>query len=272
VISQLIQETQLWGFELVMAGNLKGYLDRYSNPETIIPEADKRGLDYYACASYADGTKLSIEMALVANGYGMRAAVPGMYGPRTGEVLDVFDAFALDEMWKDRRPAVDYMLGAKPVGGVFAVGYCEHPYQQFMLSWFPAQQGEGPFYVFHRPYHLIHIEAMHTVAMAALEGEALLAPDCGFKTNVYAYAKKDLKAGEILDGIGGFSCYGKIENCEENRTKPGLPVCLIEKVAAKRDIKKDEKIFFEDVKIPGGSDNFELFDEAVARSESMSNK
>ena len=70
VLKRLINEIELWGFQTVLAGNMKGYLDRYSNPTAIIPEAEKRFMDYQMCASYTDGTKLCIEMALIANAIG----------------------------------------------------------------------------------------------------------------------------------------------------------------------------------------------------------
>ena len=65
-----------------MAGNIKGFLDRYANPTTIIPEADKRNLDYKMCTAYTDGTKLNIEMALLANALDLKTIVPGMHGPK----------------------------------------------------------------------------------------------------------------------------------------------------------------------------------------------
>ena len=67
VMQRLVRDIRLWGFELVMVGNIKGFLDRYANPTSIIPEADKRFLDYKMCTGYTDGTKLSVEMALMAN-------------------------------------------------------------------------------------------------------------------------------------------------------------------------------------------------------------
>ena len=220
VIRRLIDDLQLWGFELVMAGNIKGFLDRYSNPTKIIPEADKRNLDYKMCASYTDGSKLCVEMALVANAYGLSTAVPGMYGPRADNIHDVFDLFDFDALWKDKNPVVDYVLGAKPYVGVFAIGYCDNKYQQSMLDWFPPEMGRQPFYLFYRPYHLIHIEAMACVAEAFLDRQSLLKPRYGFCTNVYAYAKKDLREGDELDGIGGYAIYGLIENCAMNEENP----------------------------------------------------
>jgi len=272
VLRHLINELEFMGFELVMAGNIKGYLDRYANPTTIIPEADKRNLDYRMCASYTDGTKLCIEMAVLANGLGLRTAVPGMYGPRANHVHDVFDLFDLDALWEGKRPFVDYILGAKPAGGVFAIGYTDNEYQQSTLAWFPPQMGPGPFYLFYRPYHLGHFEAMACVAEAVLDGCSVLKPDFGFQTNVYAYAKRDLDKGERLDGIGGYTCYGLIENCSENDDHPGIPICLAQSVTLKRNVAKDEKIFTEDVIYDPADFQFKLYLKAVEQSKTRLNR
>lgn len=250
VIRRLADELELWGFELVMAGNIKGFLDRYADPTTIAPEADKRALDHRMCASYTDGTKLGVEMALVANGLGLRVDVPGMHGPRVASVYDVFDHFDFDALWRDRRGVVDYLLGATPTGGVFAVGYTAERFQQFTLDWFPPRMGPGPFYIFYRPYHLGHIEAMTTVAEAVLDRRALLQPTHGLRTNVFAYAKRPLRRGERLDGIGGYACYGLIENCagEGAAAAPGLPICLADGVTLRRDLARDERVRMEDVR------------------------
>jgi predicted homoserine dehydrogenase-like protein len=246
-VRRLIDDVQLWGFELVIAGNVKGYLDRYSNPTTIVPEAQKRFLDPKMCASYTDGTKLSVEMALVANAYDLVTMVPGMRGPRAGKITDVFDVFDLESIHESGRPVVDYVLGSRPPGGVFVVGYCDDAYQRGMLGWFPSDVGKGPFYVFERPYHLVHIEAMKCIVEAFLDRDPLLRPAYGFKTNVYAYAKRDLRKGEMLDGLGGYACYGLIENCSDNLGRAGLPICLAEDIALASDVAKDQKIFMDDV-------------------------
>lgn len=247
VIKHLVDELRFWGFDLVMAGNIKGFLDRYSDPTKIIPEADKRMLDYKMAAAYTDGTKLNIEMALIANALGLSAPIPGMRGPRARDVRDVLTLFDLPTLWKTREPIVDYVLGAEPLGGVFAIGYTENAYQRSMLAWFPPKMGTGPFYVFYRPYHLSHVEAMSSVAGVYLDRRHDLRPDFGLKTNVYAYAKRALHAGETLDGIGGYTCYGLIENVGEKNNNPGLPICLAVDMAVKRDISRDEKITMQDV-------------------------
>lgn len=259
VIQRLMREVTLWGFEPVMAGNIKGFLDRYANPTTIVPEADKRFLDYRMCTAYTDGTKLCVEMALVANALDMETDVPGMHGFRARKVLEALDLFDFDRLCSNNKAVVDYMLGAEPHGGVFVVARCDSPFQQKMMNYFPSRQGTGPFYVFSRPYHLCHVEAMQCVAEAYLDHETLLQPTYGFKTNVYAYAKRDLQAGETLDGLGGYTCYGLIENCSENEKSPGLPICLAEDVVLNKDVAKDKKILLQDVTYDSNRPDFQLY-------------
>ncbi len=269
VIKRLVDEVTLWGFELIMAGNIKGFLDRYANPTSIVPEADKRFLDYKMCTAYTDGTKLSVEMALVANALGLETDRPGMHGPKTKELLEVFDHFDFDQISQGRGAVVDYVLGSKPYGGVFVVAKSDHPFQQAMMNYFPSQMGKGPYYVFDRPYHLCHVESMQCVAEAFLDHEALLQPTAGFVTNVYAYAKRDLRKGESLDGIGGYTCYGMIENCSENEVRGGLPVCLADEVTLKRGIAKDEKIFMEDIVYDSNRQDYRLYALALEESHAV---
>jgi predicted homoserine dehydrogenase-like protein len=244
VIKRLVDDLTLWGFDLAMAGNIKGFLNREADPENTRPEADKRKLDYRMCTAYTDGPKLSVEMALLANALGLRADVPGMHGPRADHVYQALELFDLDAL-RSGGAVVDYVLGAQPDGGVFAIGHCEHPYQRDMMAYY--KMGPGPYYVFYRPYHLCHIELMAGLVAAHLDGEALLEPAAGFRTDVYAWAKRDLKAGEVLDGVGGFTCYGMIENCDGPWLKGHLPICLSEGLRVKRDIPKDAPIALRDV-------------------------
>jgi predicted homoserine dehydrogenase-like protein len=268
VIKRVVDEMTLWGFEPVMAGNIKGFLDLYSNPTKIIPEADKRRLDYRMATAYTDGTKLNIEMALVANALGMRTDKIGMHGPRAGTVHEVLSLYDFPTLHRAGAPVVDYILGAEPGGGVFAVGYCDHPYQVPMLQYY--KMGDGPYYLFYRPYHLCHIEAMRGVAEAVLAGISLLEPRYGFRTNVFAYAKKDLKFGETLDGIGGYACYGLIENGDPATAPDGIPICLTEHVTLKRDIRKDERIPMDAVAFDANRFDFATYALALEASATIS--
>ena len=257
VLKHLIDDVQQWGFSLVMAGNIKGFLDRYATPATVVAEADKRNLDYRACASYTDGTKLNIEMAISANAFGLSTKKAGMHGPACNSIDELERMFNLPALWRERQPFVDYLLGANPGGGVFVVGYCDHPYQRQMLQYY--KMGDGPFYTFYRPYHLCHVESMACVQNAVLHHKALMQPKFGFVTNVYAYAKRDLKTGETLDGVGGETCYGLIENCKDQQDASGIPICLADQVRLKRSFKKDEKILLCDVDYDPQRFDFLLF-------------
>lgn len=269
VLKRLMNDTELWGFKTVMAGNMKGFLDRYSDPTKIIPEAAKRFMDPRMCASFTDGTKLGIEMALTANAIGGKVITPGMVGPRVKDVYTVFEHVDFESVWDTDTPLVDYVLGAQPSGGVFVVGFNDHPHQVETLSWYPCHLGPGPFYVFHRPYHLGHIESVSCIAEAYLDGWAVLQPTHGFSTNVYAYAKKDLRPGEEMDGIGGYAAYGLIENCSENQLRPGLPICLANHVVVTRDIRRDDKIYWDDVTIPPDGPAFKYFELAQKASDAV---
>lgn len=262
VLKNLIDEIRSWGFELVMAGNIKGFLDRYATPDTIVAEAEKRNLDYRMCTSYTDGTKLNIEMAILANAFDLRPTRAGMLGPRAGQVSEVFERFDFAALRESGRPVVDYILGAEPGGGVFVVGYCAAPYQRAMLSYY--KMGDGPFYLFQRPYHLCHIEAVKAVFMAVVRGECFMAPEAGLRTNVFAYAKRDLPAGAVLDGIGGFDCYGQIEEVESRDLPPGLPIGLAEGVALRRALPRDGRIAMSDVIHDADRPDFQLYASALA--------
>lgn len=268
VLKRIIDEISLWGFELVMAGNIKGFLDRYSNPVKIIPEADKRNLDYKMCTSYTDGTKLNIEMAIIANALGMKTPVAGMLGPQASHVTEVTELYDFDALWQgDKTPVVDYILGAEPGGGVFVVAYNDHPYQRQMLDYYKL--GKGPYYVIYRHCHLCHVEAMRTIADIAIAGVPLLQPWQGLRTNVFAYAKRDLKAGELLDGLGGHTCYGLLENCDPGTRSNRLPVLLADHVRLTRDIPRDSMINFEDIIYNTSDEAFSLYFNTVEISKTL---
>ena len=265
VIKRLVDDLRLWGFDLVMAGNIKGYLDRYANPTSIVPEADKRNLDYRMCTAYTDGTKLGVEMALLANALDLKPPVPGMHGPQADHVEEVHDLFDLDTLWKKHGPVVDYILGAEPDGGVFAVGYCEDPYQQRMMEYY--KRGDGPFYIFYRPYHLCHVEAMDAIATAVLDDSSLLQPEYGHVADVYAYAKTDLEPGDELDGIGGYACYGLIEDCADQDDPAGVPMTLADDAHVTTTIKKDEKIPASQIEIDESRADVRLYNQSLATGQ-----
>lgn len=253
VLLRMLEEIELWGLEVVMAGNIKGFLDRYATPASILEEAKLRNLDPIACAAMTDGTKLNIEMALVANATGLVPARPGMIGPRAGHVSEVFDKFDLESL---RSPGVvDYLLGAEPGGGVFAIGYCEHPVQREYLKYY--KMGDGPFYLFYRPYHLCHLETPYAIASLAIGKRPILIPQGQRVADVVAYAKRDLPAGAEVDiGLGGEQLYGMIEKQAIIRSSELVPISLFEqeagqqKVRMRRPVTKDQALTWADIELP----------------------
>jgi len=248
VIMNLYRFVKAVGCKPVLAGNIKGLHDPYRTPETQRGYAAKYHQKPRMVTSFADGTKISMEMAVVANGTGFKAGKRGMYGPHCAHVNDALTLFPLDQLLNGGL--VDYIVGAEPAAGVFVLGYNEHPIQRRYMKYY--KMGDGPLYIFYTPYHLCHLEVPLTVARAVLFQDAAVAPIAGPVTGVITAAKRDLKAGEVLDGIGGFTCYGLLENSEVCQAENLLPMGLSQGCRLTRDIPKDQVITYADVELPEG--------------------
>jgi predicted homoserine dehydrogenase-like protein len=247
-IMNLYRFVKAIGCQPVLAGNIKGLHDPYRTPETQRGYAAKYHQKPRMVTSFADGTKISMEMATVANGTGFKVGKRGMYGPHCAHVKDALNLFPMDQLLDSGL--VDYLVGAEPAPGVFILGYNEHPIQQQYLKYY--KMGDGPLYVFYTPYHLCHLEAPLTVARAVLFQDAALTPIAGPVCDVITAAKRDLKTGEMLDGIGGFTCYGLLENSEVCQAENLLPMGLSQGCRLKRDIPRDQVITYDDVELPEG--------------------
>jgi len=236
------------GYRPVLAGNVKGFLDHHRNPDTQKGFADAHGQRPFMVTSFADGTKLSLEATTLANATGFKVARPGMEGRRLGHVRDLLALYDPKELLD--QPVVEYVLGAEPGSGAFVVGYNDDPQLMPYMSYFKF--GEGPLYMFYRPFHLTHLEAPLSVARAVLFGDAAIAPAGGPVCEVATIAKRDLEAGEELDGIGGFDCYGLIDNIENARRDDALPIGLAAGARLTRAVPKDQPIRNADVTLPAG--------------------
>ena len=207
-----------------MAGNIQGFLDRYTDPVKIAPEADLRGLDHRMCAAYTDGSKLGIEMALVANACGLRVMTPGTRRkPCVDAVEDVLALFDFDAIAADAPAVVDYVLGARPHGGVFVVGRCDDAYQRSMLKYY--KMGSGPFYLFYRPYHLCHIEAIRCIAEAFLDGQDCLqwTTACSRTSSPTRSARSDAAPGSMAWAALRVTALSKTGLGGPRRRAPALP-------------------------------------------------
>jgi predicted homoserine dehydrogenase-like protein len=130
------------------------------------------------------------------------------------------------------------------------LGLHDHPVQRHYLELYKL--GPGPLYCFYTPYHLCHFEVPNTVARAVLFGDAALAPQGPPMVEVVATAKVDLRAGEILDGIGCYMTYGQCENVDVARTAELLPMGLAEGCKLRRSVERDRVLTFDDVELPEG--------------------
>jgi predicted homoserine dehydrogenase-like protein len=248
VIMNLYRFVRSIGFRPVLAGNIKGLQDPYRTPETQRGFAEKYHQKTRMVTSFADGTKVSMEMAVVANATGHRVGQQGMYGPRCSHVKEALTLFPLDQLLDGGL--VDYILGAEPSPGVFVIGHNEHPIPRRYMTY--HKMGDGPLYAFYTPYHLCNFEVPLTVARAALFHDAAIAPRGGPVCEVMTVSKRDLRAGEVLDGIGGFTCYGVLDNREAFQAGGFLPMGLSDGCQLLRDMRRDEPIAYRDVELPAG--------------------
>lgn len=248
VAMTLLRYLRAVGLKPVAAGNLKGLIDRYRTPETQREFAAKYNQNAAKVTSFADGTKLSMETTILANATGFQVGQRGMYGPKCAHVREMAALLPADKLLA--TGLVDYALGAEPHTGAFVIALEENERKRKELSYY--KMGEGPFYVFYTPYHLPHIQIASTIARAALFNDATVAPLGAPVCEVATLAKRDLKAGEILDGIGGFMSYGVIENGEPFRRENLLPAGVAGGCQLLRPVAKDAPITYGDVKLPEG--------------------
>lgn len=248
VIMNLFRYVKSIGLDPVLAGNMKGLQDPYRTPETQRAFAEMHNQEPRMVTSFADGSKISMEMAVVANATGFGVGTRGMFGHRCEEVDDAKNLFDLDKYVGSG--IVDYVLGAKPPGGVFVIGHQPDPIQMQYLNYYKL--GDGPFYVFYTPFHICHFEAPLTVARAVHFADASIAPAGKPIVDVLTVAKQDLKAGQTLDYIGGFDTYGVAENSDICLRDGLLPMGLAEGCVLTRDVSKDAVVSYADVTLPEG--------------------
>ncbi len=250
VIMNLYRFVKSIGVRPVLCGNIKGLQDPYRNPTTQEGFAKKWGQKPHMVTSFADGTKISFEQAIVANATGMRVAQRGMFGPTVPSGTPIRETVNLypQEALLEGPGIVDYVVGADPGPGVFVLGTHDNPQQKHYLNLYKL--GEGPLYCFYTPYHLCHFEVPITVARAVLFHDATIAPIGPPMVDVVAAAKRDLKADETLDGMGHYMTYGLAENSDVTAAENLLPIGLAEGCRLKRDIPKDQVLTYDDVELP----------------------
>jgi len=246
VAMTLLRYLRSIGLQPVAAGNLKGLVDHYRTPETQRGFAERYGQNPQKAASFADATKLSMEATILANATGFRVGQRGMYGPACEDVQQIAQRLPAEEMLAGGL--VDYALGAAPHTGAFVIVHEPHPAKQRLLAY--GKMGDGPFYVFHTPFHVPHVQIAATIARAVLAHDATVCPLDGPVCETVAIAKRHLRAGELLDGVGGFCAYGLVDNAAAAGAADALPMGVAEGCRLLRDIPRDQAICYSDIELP----------------------
>jgi predicted homoserine dehydrogenase-like protein len=240
------------GIRPVLCGNIKGLHDPYRTPTTQAEFAARWGQKPHMVTSFADGTKVSFEQAIVANATGMGVGKRGMFGPTVPANTPIEQAATSlpAEQFMDGPGIVDYVVGAAPSPGVFVLGTIENPLQRHYLELYKL--GKGPLYCFYMPYHLCHFEVPNTVARAVLFHDATIAPLGGPLVEVVTAMKRDAKAGETLDDLGHYMTYGLCENADVVRKQRLLPIGIAGGCRLRRDVERDSVLTYRDVELPEG--------------------
>lgn len=230
------------GFRVLAIGKGKNNpLDYNITPDAIADQAKRVGLKPLRLASFIDGTNTMVEMAAMANATGFIPDVRGGHGPTTTVAL-LPKAYSLkkDGGVLNKYGIVDYAHGVAP--GVFAIVTTDLPQVHHEMQF--LRMGEGPNYALFRPYHLTSLETPISIAKAFIYNEASIVPKFDKPVaEVITRAKKTLKAGEYLDGIGETTIFGSIEEYSIAKEQNLVPIGLInKKTRVLKDIGKGEYI------------------------------
>ena len=233
-----------------LLGNIKGLQDPYRNPTTQKGFAETWGQNAAMVTSFADGSKISFEQAIVANATGFKVLSRGMSRGRDyhGDVLKIGELYDVEQL-RQLGGAIDYVVGT-PLTKVYCLAEHPDPKQQHYLKLY--KMGPGPLYSFFTPYHLVHFEAPTAIARVVLFRDGVAKPLGGPVVEVCAVAKRDLRAGEVLDEYGMYMTYGEAANVEEMSMGRYLPEGLVEGCRLVRDIAKDQVLTYDDVVLPAG--------------------
>lgn len=249
VVNQLYDYVSILGFDITALGKFKNFTDIHANPESVKPWSDAYKQSPYKIASFADGTKMNIEMGLVCNATGHVPDVRGLHQKKAPmeDIVNQLRPIAEGGILNNEK-VVDIVPGVQPSGGVFVVAKSEHPQVISDMAYY--KMGDGPYYLFWRPYHLCSVEMLVGVADICLNKTATIEP-ISYEpvVDVAAFAKRNLVKGTKMDMIGGFDFYGLVDKFENYSSENILPISLAEGAILTRDIGMDEIITLNDIEL-----------------------
>jgi len=240
VCKMLYDFSRTIGFEVVCLGKGKNNpLNHYATPDSCREEAESKKMNPKMLASFQDGTKTMVEMAAVSNATGLVPDVPGMHGPKV-DLDDLAKVFIPKEDGGifSRRGCVDYSTG-KVAPGVFAIAATDEP--RIITDMRFLAMGDGPYYLFYRPFHLCNIETPIAAAESVIYRETTVIAKT-MVSEVVSMAKRELKAGETIQGIGSADIFHRIYTYGEARAKKGIPMGIAPGGKVLRDIPRGEML------------------------------
>ncbi len=260
VLMGLYEWADSLGFTTVAAGKSPAYSpqDPYATPDTVAELAAIKNLNPKMFCSFNDGSKTQIEMCSFANAAGLIPDVLGMHNPLNTDIWDlpriyqkkedggILDRYGVVEICGPTfKPdgSIDYRKSVQP--GVFYIITHSHPQIRKDLAHLLKFQ-PGPNFLLHRPYHLCSIETPLSAAQAYFYNEPTGAPK-GLYSEMVALTKRNLKAGEVLDGSGGYLVRGRLEKATVAFEKDLLPFGLAEDIKLIKDVAKDQPVRYSDV-------------------------
>ena len=282
---ELVEWARATGFDVVAAGKGTKYLPSYhaSTPDTVwdhygltAEQAAAAGMNSQMFNSFLDGTKSALEMAAIANATGLTPPSDGLMFPAAGmdDLAHVLRPKSAGGVLEDKgRVEVVSSLerDGRPVfkdlrWGVYVVieapnDYAAACFRQYGMN----TDASGRYSAMYKPFHLIGLELNVSILSAALLNKPTGSTQ-GFRGDVVATAKRDLKAGEILDGEGGHTVWGKLYPAETSLKIGGLPIGLAHKVKLKTDIPADRPVRWQDVEVDETLDAVKIRREMESRS------
>jgi predicted homoserine dehydrogenase-like protein len=259
----LYRSVQSLGMVPRVLGTVKGLHDEYRTPTTEAVSAERWNQNVTMATSFADGSRVNFEQSIVANATGFTVAQRGMLRyDHSGHVDGLATRYDLD-MLRGVGGIVEFVVGAKPAGGVFCLA--EQPDARQLQYLERYTLGTGPLYAFYHPYHLCHLEAPLTVARVVLFGDACGQPLAGPAVEVIAVAKRDLRAGETLDSYGQYMTYGQAEKAAVVQRERLIPEGLVAGCRLLRDLPRDTALRWDDVEAPSDQLAHRLYAEQQRR-------
>jgi predicted homoserine dehydrogenase-like protein len=238
VCKMLYEQARLMGFEVICLGKGKNNpINREMTPDACAKEAASKGMNPKILTSFIDGTKTMVEMAAVSNATGLLPDVPGMHGLKV-ELDDLVRTYIpkADGGVFEHRGTVDYSTG-KIAPGVFAVVYSDEPRMRRDMKF--ITKATGPYYLHFRPYHLCDLETPQSVAEAVLLGEVTIASQA-MHSEVVTIAKRRLKAGEKVGGIGSADIYGLVYPYQQAKSLGAVPIGIAANGTVRQNISKGD--------------------------------